>query len=87
MVTRMQHGFASRNGLFAAMMASQDYTVMKGVIELSYGGFVSTFGNGGAKDPPMTPEKITEGLGKTWVLSTIVVKPYANNALLNRSLI
>jgi aconitate decarboxylase len=80
MVKRMQHGFASRNGLFAAMMASQGYTAMKGVLELPYGGFVSTFGNGGTKDPPTTPEKITEGLGKKWVLGTIVVKPYASMA-------
>jgi aconitate decarboxylase len=62
------------------MMASQGYTAMKGVLELPYGGFVSTFGNGGTKDPPTTPEKITEGLGKKWVLGTIVVKPYASMA-------
>lgn len=77
---RMQHGFASRNGLFSALMASQGYTAMKGVLELPYGGFISTFGNGGTKDPPTTPELITEGLGKRWEILRINVKPYASMA-------
>jgi aconitate decarboxylase len=78
MVKRMQHGFASRNGLFAALMASQNYTAMKDVLEVPYGGFASTFGNGGTKDP--VPERITEGLGETWVIMQIIVKPYASMA-------
>jgi aconitate decarboxylase len=78
MVKRMQHGFASRNGLFAALMASQGYTGMKDVLEVPYGGFVSTFGNGGTRNG--TPELITEGLGMTWVVMQIIVKPYASMA-------
>lgn len=77
---RMQHGFATRNGLFSALMASQGYTAMKGVLELPYGGFLSTFGNGGTKEPPTTPELITEGLGKQWEILRINVKPYASMA-------
>lgn len=77
---RMQHGFASRNGLFSALIASQGYTAMKGVLELPYGGFISTFGSGGTKEPPTTPELITEGLGKQWEILRINVKPYASMA-------
>lgn len=78
MVKRMQHGFASRNGLFSALMASQGYTGIKKVLETPYGGFISTFGNGGKRDPPTTPHRVTENLGKTWELQNISVKPYAS---------
>jgi aconitate decarboxylase len=77
MVKRMQHGFASRNGLFAALVALQGYTALKDVLEVPYGGFVSTFGYGG-KDT--TPERTTEGLGKKWIIMDIIVKPYASMA-------
>ncbi|KAI1775305.1 2-methylcitrate dehydratase PrpD [Hypoxylon cercidicola] len=78
MVKRMQHGFASRNGLFSAIMASQNYTGIKGVLETPYGGFISTFGNGGKREPPTTPHRITEDLGKTWEIQKINVKLYAS---------
>lgn len=78
MVKRMQHGFASRNGLFSALMASQSYTGIKKVLETPYGGFISTFGNGGKREPPTTPHRVTENLGKTWELQRISVKPYAS---------
>ncbi|KAI0388084.1 2-methylcitrate dehydratase PrpD [Hypomontagnella monticulosa] len=80
MVKRMQHGFASRNGLFSALMASQGYTGIEKVLETPYGGFISTFGNGGIREPPTTPHRITEKLGKTWGLRKINVKPYASMA-------
>lgn len=80
MVKRMQHGFASRNGLFSALMASKGYTGIKGVLETPYGGFVSTFGNGATRNPPTTPHRITEGLGTTWEVQNIITKPYASMA-------
>ncbi|KAI1302541.1 putative immune-responsive protein [Xylaria venustula] len=80
MVKRMQHGFASRNGLFSALMASQNYTGIKSVLETPYGGFISTFGNGCMRDPPTTPHRITQGLGTTWEIRNINVKPYASMA-------
>lgn len=80
MVKRMQHGFASRNGLFSAIMASQNYTGIEKVLETPYGGFISTFGNGGTREPPTTPYRITENLGKAWELQNISVKPYASMA-------
>ncbi|KAH6658758.1 immune-responsive protein [Truncatella angustata] len=78
MVKRMQHGFASRNGLFSAIMASQNYTGIKKVLETPYGGFISTFGNGGTQEPPTTPHRIIEQLGQIWELQNVNVKPYAS---------
>lgn len=78
MVKRMQHGFASRNGLFSAIMASQNYTGIKKVLEVPYGGYISTFGNGAKREPSTTPHRITEHLGQDWELQNINVKPYAS---------
>ncbi|KAF2110198.1 hypothetical protein BDV96DRAFT_604262 [Lophiotrema nucula] len=46
MVKRMQHGFAARNGLFAALMAQQGYIGIKKVFERDYGGYLACFGCG-----------------------------------------
>ncbi|PVI02561.1 putative immune-responsive protein [Periconia macrospinosa] len=80
MVKRMQHGFAARNGLFSTLMVSQGYTGIKEVLETPYGGFISTFGNGGTREPPTTPHRIIENLGSAWELQNINVKPYASMA-------
>ena len=58
----------------------QHYTGIKNVLETPYGGFISTFGNGGKQTPPTAPERITNDLGKTWELQAINVKPYASMA-------
>ncbi len=70
---RMQHGFATRNGLYAAHLAAAGYTGIKRVFEREYGGFLSVFGEGHAPDA----SRITKGLGETWETPRIVVKPYA----------
>jgi len=44
MSKRMHHGMASRNGLYAAMLAKGGYTGIKEVFERPYGGYLSTFG-------------------------------------------
>ncbi len=46
MAKRMQHGFAARNGLFAALIAKEGYTGIKEVYETPYGGFLSCFSQG-----------------------------------------
>jgi aconitate decarboxylase len=51
MVKRMQHGFAARNGLYAAALASGGYVGIKRVFERGYGGFLSVFGEGHDPDP------------------------------------
>jgi len=70
---RMQHGFATRNGLYAAHLAAAGYTGIKRVFEREYGGFLSAFGEGHAPDA----SRITKGLGETWETPRIVVKSYA----------
>lgn len=73
MSKRMHHGFASRNGLYAAVLAQGGYTGIKRVFERDYGGFLSTFGEGHSPDA----SQITSGLGKRWETERITVKPYA----------
>lgn len=66
MAKRMQHGFAARNGLFAALMSREDYTGIDQVFERPYGGFLSTFGQGSKKDPPYIEDELVDGLGRNW---------------------
>jgi aconitate decarboxylase len=73
MCKRMHHGFASRNGLYAAHLAAAGYTGIKRVFEREYGGYLSVFGEGHAPDA----SRITHRLGETWETQRIVVKPYA----------
>jgi aconitate decarboxylase len=73
MCKRMQHGFAVRNGLYAAHLAAAGYTGIKRVFERDYGGYLSVFGEGHAPDA----SRITSGLGETWETERVVVKPYA----------
>lgn len=78
-VKRMQHGFASRNGLFAALMAQGDYVGIKQVYERPYGGFLAVFGQGSKMDPLYQPEEVAKGLGEphVWQINSIRPKPYA----------
>ncbi len=73
MSKRMQHGFAARNGLYAAGLAAHGYTGIKRVFERDYGGFLSVFGEGHDPDPTA----LTDGLGARWETSIIIVKSYA----------
>jgi len=73
MCKRMHHGFAARNGLYAAHLAACGYTGIKRVFERDYGGFLAVFGEGHAPDAA----RITAGLGQAWETERIVVKPYA----------
>ncbi len=73
MCKRMHHGFAARNGLFAALMSAGGYTGIKRVFERDYGGFLSVFGEG--HDP--RPDEIARDLGGRWETLRIVLKPYA----------
>ena len=73
MCKRMQHGFAARNGLYAAHLAAAGYTGIKRVFERDYGGYLSVFGEGHEPDA----SRITSALGETWETERVVVKPYA----------
>ncbi|MGV9797826.1 MmgE/PrpD family protein [Mycobacterium sp. NPDC003449] len=73
MSKRMHHGFAARNGFYAAGLAASGYTGIKRVFERQYGGFLSVFGEG--HDPDAS--RLTDQLGERWETQTIMVKSYA----------
>ena len=66
MVKRMQHGFAARNGLFAALMSEKGYTGIDQVFERPYGGYLATFGQGSKSQPPVLEAELVDGLGRDW---------------------
>ena len=82
MVKRMQHGFASRNGLTAAALAASGYVGIKRVFERPYGGWLSTFGEGHRT----YPEEIYTSLGTLWETERIAVKPYSAMGLLHAAI-
>ena len=73
MSKRMHHGFAARNGFYAAGLAAANYTGIKRVFEREYGGFLSVFGE--AHDPDAS--LLTGELGRRWETLIIMVKSYA----------
>src|SRR5271156_604614 len=79
MVKRMQHGFASRNGLTAAALAASGYVGIKRVFEREYGGWLGVFGEGHHPDAG----QIYAGLGKLWETERIAAKAYAAMGLLH----
>src|SRR6201990_1682454 len=82
MVKRMQHGFASRNGLTAAALAASGYVGIKRVFERSYGGWLAVFGEGHRT----YPEAIDKGLGVLWETERIAVKAYSCMGLLHAAI-
>ena len=82
MVKRMQHGFASRNGLTAAALAASGYVGIKRVFEREYGGWLSVFGEGHHPDSG----QIYAGLGALWETDRIAVKAYAAMGLLHAAI-
>lgn len=79
-VKRMQHGFAARNGLLAALLARGGYIGIKNVFEQKYGGYLQQFSAGNGKDPQYKTEEICKDLGVKWQIDGIRVKPYASMA-------
>src|SRR5271156_615328 len=82
MVKRMQHGFASRNGLTAAALAAAGYVGIKRVFEREYGGWLAVFGEGHHPDSG----QIYAGLGTVWETERIAVKAYAAMGLLHAAI-
>src|SRR5580692_2773439 len=82
MVKRMQHGFASRNGLTAAALAAAGYVGIKRVFERPYGGWLAVFGEGHRT----YPEQVYAGLGNLWETERIAVKAYACMGLLHAAI-
>lgn len=73
MSKRMQHGFAARNGYYAAGLAAAGYTGIKQVFDRPYGGYLAVFGEGHDPDPA----QVVAGLGDGWQTEFIMVKSYA----------
>jgi 2-methylcitrate dehydratase PrpD len=73
MSKRMQHGFAARNGFYAAGLAAAGYTGIKRVFDRPYGGYLAVFGEG--HDPDAA--QVIAGLGEGWHTELIMVKSYA----------
>src|ERR1700756_957412 len=82
MVKRMQHGFASRNGLTAAALAAAGYVGIKRVFEREYGGWLAVFGEGHHPDA----SQIFANLGRQWETDRIAVKAYAAMGLLHAAI-
>jgi aconitate decarboxylase len=76
-VKRMQHGFAARNGLLAALLARGGYVGIKKVLEREYGGYLAMFGQGSGKDPLYKVDEVTKGFGEKWQTWGVRVKPYS----------
>jgi aconitate decarboxylase len=83
MAKRMQHGFAARNGLFAALLAQGGYTGINSVYETPYGGFLSCFSQGANFEPKSLPGEICKGLGERWEIENIRIKLHASMAALH----
>jgi aconitate decarboxylase len=84
MAKRMQHGFAARNGLYAALLAREGYTGIQEVYETPYGGFLSMFSEGVTNfEPKSRPEELIDGLGERWEVHGIRVKLHAAMAALH----
>jgi 2-methylcitrate dehydratase PrpD len=69
MSKRMQHGFAARNGFYAAGLALGGYTGIKQVFDRPYGGFLAVFG-----DAVLPPRFAADRLDAddAWALLSIV---------------
>ncbi|KAE9976505.1 hypothetical protein EG327_008006, partial [Venturia inaequalis] len=81
MAKPMQHGLASRNGLFAALLSRDDYTGIDKVFERHYGGYLDMFSQGTKLAPQNKPHEVIQELGEDWSsLRNISIKPYASMA-------
>ena len=77
MIKRVQHAFASRNGLFGALLASTGYVGIKKVFERPYGGFLAMFSAGNGQSPQWKIHEVVSGLSKLWHTQRIRVKMHA----------
>ena len=87
MAKRMQHGFASRNGLLGAVLARNDYTGIEDVYEQKYGGFLGMFTDGVTiSERKSLPEELVKGLGEQWEIEGVRVKLHAAMAALHSTI-
>ena len=77
MIKRMQHGFATRNGLFGALLARSGYRGIKKVFERPYGGYLSMFTMGSEQKPRYQEAEVVKELGTYWHTNVYRTKLYA----------
>jgi 2-methylcitrate dehydratase PrpD len=70
---RIHAGRAAEGGLFAALLARAGVSGASRVFEDVWGGFLATFASASAQ-----PEALTAGLGESWRLERVSLKPYAS---------
>ena len=72
MVKRFHSGRAAQSGVYAAELASRDFTGIADVLEANYGGYLGSY-----SDKP-NAARLTDGLGKDWETAKIGYKPHAS---------
>ena len=72
MVKRFHSGRAAQSGVYAALLAADDFTGILDVLEAPYGGYLSTY-----SDKP-DAARLTAGLGSTWETLAVGYKPHAS---------
>ena len=72
MVKRFHSGRAAQSGVYAALLAKEDFTGIPDVLEAGYGGFLSSY----ADEPNLG--RLTEALGAVWETNNVGVKPHAS---------
>jgi 2-methylcitrate dehydratase PrpD len=72
MVKRFHSGRAAQSGVYAALLAADDFTGIVDVLEAPYGGYLSTY-----SDKP-NAARLTAGLGSTWETLAVGYKPHAS---------
>lgn len=77
MAKRMAHGLAARSGVFAALMAREDFTGPSDVYERPYGGFLQTFTHGSSSIPKYLPQKLVSDLGSRWDIHDVKIRHHA----------
>ncbi|RKF33373.1 MmgE/PrpD family protein [Paraburkholderia fungorum] len=80
MVKRLHAGRASQSGLMAALLGARGFTGIENVLEVDYGGFLSSFSRDYCLD------KLTQGLGSDWEAGKVGFKMYPNVTSIHTSL-
>jgi 2-methylcitrate dehydratase PrpD len=72
MVKRFHSGRAAQSGVYAAELASRDFTGIADVLEANFGGYLGSY-----SDKP-NAARLTDGLGRDWETAKVGYKPYAS---------
>src|SRR5205085_9417146 len=71
MVKRLHSGRAAQSGVYAALLAQDDFTGITDVLEAGYGGYLSSYSG------KPNAARVTDGLGTAWEAAKVGYKPHA----------